>query len=326
LIDFTPFSKFEVSGEGATTFLDALLANHLPTRGRVRLAHVLNNDGGIRSEFTITCLDSNLYYVVTPAWAERFDEDLLLKSAPADGSVAIRNITSDRGAFVITGPRSRELLVDITDHDFGPQAFPWFTAQPININGIGQMLAMRVSYIGELGWELHHSNDQQLALYDLLIDKGAAYGIAPIGMRAIDSLRLEKSYRAWNLDLSSEYTPIESGLERFVALDKGEFRGRCALLKQQIEGIRQKMVTLEIDDCDVQPINNSPVFDSSGMIGRITSGGYAHNLEKVIALAYLGAEKIGAENSFEAEILGQRYRAVIIPDSPYDAENLVQQI
>jgi dimethylglycine dehydrogenase len=325
LIDFTPFTKFEVTGSGASTFLDQLVANRLPGIGQVRLAHVLYNNGGIRSEFTITCLGAEHYYVVTPAWAERFDEDLLCKSAPKDGSVQIKNITSNKGAFVITGPKSRDLLSDITSQDLCQKAFPWFSSQTISIDGIGQMLAMRVSYIGELGWELHHDIDQQLSLYDLLIEKGAAYGIAPIGMRAIDSLRLEKSYRGWNLDLSSEYTPLESGLERFVALDKGEFRGREALLKQQLEGLRLKMVTLEIDDCDVQPISNSPVFDSSGMIGRITSGGYAHTLDKVIALAYIDAEKITAKDSFEAEILGQRHRTVIIPDSPYDAKNLAQQ-
>ena len=325
LIDFTPFTKFEVTGSGASTFLDQLVANRLPGIGQVRLAHVLYNGGGIRSEFTITCLGTEHYYVVTPAWAERFDEDLLCKSPPKDGSVQIKNITSNKGAFVITGPKSRDLLSDITSQDLCQKAFPWFSSQTISIDGIGQMLAMRVSYVGELGWELHHDIDQQLSLYDLLIEKGAAYGIAPIGMRAIDSLRLEKSYRGWNLDLSSEYTPLESGLERFVALDKGEFRGREALLKQQLEGLRLKMVTLEIDDCDVQPISNSPVFDSSGMIGRITSGGYAHTLDKVIALAYIDAEKITANDSFEAEILGQRHRTVIIPDSPYDAKNLAQQ-
>jgi dimethylglycine dehydrogenase len=324
LIDFSPFSKFEVKGSGAFAFLDRLLANRLPGVGQVRLAHVLTNRGGIRSEFTVTCLGSDHYYLVTPAWAERFDEDFLLKSCPRDGSVQITNITADKGAFVITGPNSRDLLTQITPHDFSQQAFPWFNAQSINITDIGKMLAIRVSYIGELGWELHHDIDQQLALYDLLMEKGKTYGLAPIGMRAIDSLRLEKSYRGWNLDLSSEYSPLESGLERFVVLDKGEFNGRQALLKQQAEGLRQRMVTLEIENCDVQPIGNAPVFDTTGMVGRITSGGYGHTLGKVIALAYLDTTATGSANELEAEILGERYRAWITADSPYDPENLVQ--
>ena len=324
LIDFTPFSKFEVTGSGAFDFLDQLLANRLPGVGQVRLAHVLTNSGGIRSEFTVSCLGIGHYYLVTPAWAERFDEDLLQKSCPGDGSVKITNITLSKGAFVITGPKSRDLLKQITRHDLSQPAFPWFSAQAISITGIGEMLALRVSYIGELGWELHHDIDQQLALYDLLFEKGEAYGLAPIGMRAVDSLRLEKSYRGWNLDLSSEYSPLESGLERFVALDKGEFRGRKALLKQQADGIRQRLVTLEIENCQVQPINNAPVFDASRMIGRITSGGYGHTLGKVVALAYIDINVIESVDGFEAEILGERYRAWVIEDSPYDPGNLVQ--
>jgi dimethylglycine dehydrogenase len=324
IIDFTPFSKLEVNGSRAFTFLDQLLANHLPAAGKVRLAHVLTKNGGVRSEFTVTCLGNEHYYVVTPAWAERFDEDLLQKSRPQDGSVQIKNITSRKGAFVITGPKSRDLLQQITSHNLGQASFPWFNAQPIDITGIGTMLAIRVSYVGELGWELHHDIDQQLQLYDLLFEKGEALGLAPIGMRAIDSLRLEKSYRAWNLDLSSEYSPLESGLERFVAFDKGEFRGREALLNQQSAGIHQKMITLEIADCEVQPINNAPLFNQSGIVGRITSGGYGHTLGKVIALAYIDIDVIGSTDGLEAEILGERYRVWIIADSPYDPENLVQ--
>ena len=324
LIDFTPFAKFEVSGKGAYEFLDRLLANRLPGIGKVRLAHALTQSGGIRSEFTVTCFSKEHFYVVTPAWAERFDEDLLLKSCPDDGSVQIRNITSGKGAFVITGPNSRDLLEQITTHDLGPASFPWFSAQTVEITGVGQMLAIRVSYIGELGWELHHDIDQQLPLYDLLFEKGKTQGLTPIGMRAIDSLRLEKSYRGWNLDLSSEYSPIESGMERFIAIDKGEFQGRGALVKQQTAGVRVKMVTLEVADCDVQPISNAPVFSASGMVGRITSGGYGHTLKQVIALAYIDIDVINSPDELEAEILGQRYRARIIADSPYDPGNLVQ--
>jgi dimethylglycine dehydrogenase len=145
-----------------------------------------------------------------------------------------------------------------------------------------------------------------------------------MGMRAIDSLRLEKSYRGWNLDLSSEYSPIESGMERFIAVDKGEFQGRNTLIKQQTNGIAMKMVTFEVEDRDVQPIGNAPVFNASGMVGRITSGGYGYTLKKVIALAYIDVDVINYFGELEAEILGQHYRAWMITDSPYDPENLVQ--
>jgi dimethylglycine dehydrogenase len=324
LIDFSPFAKFEITGKGAYKFLDHLLANRLPAVGKVRLAHVLTQAGGIRSEFTVTCLSKEHFYVVTPAWAERFDEDLLLKTCPDDGSVQVKNVTAAKGAFVITGPNSRDLLSEIITQDLSQSSFPWFSAQTVDVTGVGKMLAIRVSYIGELGWELHHDIDQQLSLYDLLFEKSKLHGLAPIGMRAIDSLRLEKSYRGWNLDLSSEYSPIESGMGRFIAVDKGEFQGRDALIKQQTNGIAMKMVTLEVEDCDVQPIGNAPVFNASGMVGRITSGGYGHTLKKVIALAYIDVDVINSSGELEAEILGQRYRAWMIPDSPYDPENLVQ--
>jgi dimethylglycine dehydrogenase len=328
LIDFTPFAKFEVTGKGAYEFLDRLLANRLPSIGKVRLAHVLTQAGGIRSEFTVTRLSDDHFYVVTPAWAERFDEDLLLKACPDDGSVQIKNVTADKGAFVITGPNSRDLLEQIIVQDLSQSAFPWFSAQTVDVSRVGKMLAIRVSYIGELGWELHHDIDQQLSLYDLLFEQGKAHGLAPIGMRAINSLRLEKSYRGWNLDLSSEYSPIESGLDRFIAIDKGEFQGRAALEKQLSNGVGVKMVTLEVADCDVQPIGNAPVFNASRMVGRITSGGYGHTLKQVIALAYINVDALvdntNGSGALEAEILGQRYSAQMVADSPYDPENLVQ--
>ncbi len=323
LIDFTPFSKFEISGEGATDWLDRLVANRLPGVGQVRLAHILTRQGGIRSELTIARLDDNRYYVVTPGWAEKFDADFLLKALPAGGGITLENLTTDKGCFVVTGPRSRELLQGLTDAALDAEAFPWFAVRDIVVDGVGEMRAIRVSYVGELGWELHHDLEQQNALYDLLFAAGAKLGLLPIGMRAIDSLRLEKSYRGWNLDLSIEYSPFESGLDRFVALDKGEFRGREALIRQQADGIGQRMVTLEIDDCEVQPIVNAPVYAQDRMAGRITSGGYAHTLQKVLALAYLDVDCAKSADC-EAEVLGQRYRARIIDDSPYDPGNAVQ--
>ena len=322
LIDFTPFSKFEVTGNDASQFLDQLVANRLPAKGRTKLVHVLTNAGGIRSEFTVSCLADNHYYLVTPGWAERFDDDLLTKTSANHADVQINNTTAEKGVFVITGPNSRALLKRISNDDLRSPAFPWYRAKDINIQGVGRVLAIRLSYIGELGFELHHDLGQQLALFELLFKNGEDLGLAPIGMRAIDSLRLEKSYRGWDLDIGREYSPYESGLERFIALDKGEFRGCCALKDRIGAGSKTKMFTLEIDNCNVQPISNAPVFDGSRMIGRITSGGYGHTVNKVLALAYLQVDKINIKNVYQAEILNQRYSACIISDSPYDPENL----
>ena len=322
LIDFTPFSKFEVTGKQASQFLDQLVANRLPAIGGTKLAHVLTRAGGVRSEFTVSCLANNHYYIVTPGWAERFDEDLLIKTSTDHTDVQVKNTTAEKGVFVITGPHSRTLLQRISNDDLSSKNFPWYRARHIEINGIGQVLAIRLSYVGELGFELHHDLSQQSKLFELLFENGKDLGLLPIGMRAIDSLRLEKSYRGWDLDIGREYSPYESGLERFIALDKGEFRGSCALKKRIKSGIRIKMVTLEIDDCNVQPILNAPVFDNTKLVGRITSGAYGHTINKVIALAYIESDKMSFEDSYQAQILNQRYSARIIPDSPYDPENL----
>ena len=161
-----------------------------------------------------------------------------------------------------------------------------------------------------------------MTLYDLPFEKGITHGLAPFGMRAIDALRLEKSNHSWNLDLSSEYSPIASGKERFIAIDKGEFQGRAELAKQQSAGARVKMAALEIVDYDEQPISDAPVFNASGMVGRITSGDDGHTLKKVIALAYI--DIVNSPEELKTEILGQRHRASIIADSPYDPGSLVQ--
>ena len=321
LIDFSPFSKFEITGTQASQFLDQLVANRLPQKGQTKLAHVLTNAGGVRSEFTVSCLADNHYYVVTPGWAERFDDDLLTKASVDYSQVQVKNTTAEKGVFVITGPHSRTLLHRISDDDISSENFPWYRARHIEIHDIGQVLAIRLSYIGELGFELHHDLNQQLELFDLLFNNGQDLGLLPIGMRAIDSLRLEKSYRGWDLDIGREYSPYESGLERFIALDKGEFRGSLALKDRINAGSKTKLFTLQIDDCTVQPIFNAPVYDGANMIGRITSGGYGHTIGKVLALAYIEIDKINSNIECQAEILNQRYTARIISDSPYDPQN-----
>ena len=321
LIDFTPFSKFEITGNEAGQFIDQLVANRLPEIGRTKLAHVLTKMGGVRSEFTVSCLKDNHYYVVTPGWAERFDEDLLTKTSTGYSQVKVKNITAEKGVFVITGPHSRTLLQRLSDDDLSSEAFPWYRARNIDIHGVGQVLVIRLSYIGELGFELHHDVSQQLELFELLFQRGQDLGLVPIGMRAIDSLRLEKSYRGWDLDIGREYSPYESGLERFIALDKCGFRGYSALKERLELGSKTKLLTLEVDNCNVQPILNAPVFNGPKMIGRITSGGYGHTIDKVVALAYLETDKLISENTYQAEILNQRYTVRVIPDSPYDPEN-----
>ena len=320
LIDITSFAKFEVSGAGAHAALDGLLANALPGAvGRMRLAHALTQRGGVRSEFTITRLGPDRFYLVSSGAAERYDHDLLLKRLLAP-DVRVENLTSAYGVLVVTGPRAREVLAPLTAADLSNAAFPWLTAREITL-GLAGVRALRVNFVGELGWELHHPIEVQNHLFDCLMAAGEGFGMALVGMRAMDALRIEKSYRMWGLDLTREYTAWEAGLERFVSLDKGNFAGREALIEQRRSGVPQRFVTLEVEAEDADALGNEPIWQGARMVGRATSGAYGHTLGKSLALAYLEAALAAPGTALEIEILGARRAATVIPDSPHDPKN-----
>jgi len=328
LIDLTGFSKFEVSGPGAEAWLDGLVANVLPKKpGRMTLAHALTPKGGVRSEFTITRLGDDRFYVVCSGAAERFDFDFLQKRLPADGSVRLDNVTTSRGCFVLAGPRARDILQPLADADLSNAAFPWLTTQSIGVGWAVDVRALRVNFVGELGWELHYPIEYGRHLFDALAASGADHGLAQVGMRAMEVLRLEKSYRMWGRELTRDYSPLEAGLGRFVRLNKGDFVGRDALVRQQEEGAPYALVTLEVfpEARDGRPIadagGNEPLFAGGRMVGRATSGAYGHNLGKSLALTYVAPEHAEAGTELEIEILRERFRARVIPESPWDPEN-----
>ncbi len=319
--DLTGFSKFEVSGPGAEAFLDGLVANKLPQKHyRLGLAHVLTHKGGIAAEFTITRLAADRFYLISAAAANRHDLDLLVKNAPADGSVAIRDVTLDNGVLVIAGPRARDLLQKVTDADVSNAAFPWLSGKEITV-GWSPVRALRVNFVGELGWELHHSLVYQNQIFDTLMEAGQEFGIAPFGMGALDSLRIEKGYRYWKVDLTSDYTPFEAGLDRFVHLNKTAFRGREALIRQQQQGVPHRFVTLACDVKNADPLGNEPIYQGRKMVGRATSGAYGYTVGKSLAVAYVNPEVAAIGTELKIEILGKKYPAVVIPESPWDPEN-----
>lgn len=209
MIDLTPFTKHEVTGPGAEAWLDYLVANKVPTKtGRIALCHALTKNGGVRSEFTITKLGENRFYAVSAGAGERHDSDYLHKMLPADGSVQLRNTTTSRGCFVIAGPRARDVMAQLTDAPLDNQSFPWLTGQVIDLGYASDVYALRVNFIGELGWELHFPIEYANSLFEQIFAAGAEFGIAMAGMRAMESLRLEKSYRMWGTDLGIEYSPL----------------------------------------------------------------------------------------------------------------------
>ncbi len=321
IIDITSFTKHEVSGLGAEMYLDRMVARKLPKRaGRVSLSHALTPSGGVRSEFTVTRLGPNQFYLVSSGAAERYDNDLLVKQLPDNGSVTLTNITTSHGVLVLVGPRSRDILSKVTDADLSNEAFRWLTGQQIQV-GVAPTLALRVNFVGELGWELHHPIEYQNHIFDTLMTAGEEYGIGLCGMRAMDSLRIEKSYRMWGQDLTTEYSAFEAGLDRFIHLDKGDFVGRDALVKQKQEGVPQRFITLEVDVDEADPLGNEPIYQGETLVGRATAGAYGHVVKKSLALAYVKPETANVGTALEIEILGKRHRATVIEESPWDPEN-----
>jgi dimethylglycine dehydrogenase len=321
LLDLTGFSKFEISGKGAEAFLDRLVANRLPKKiGRIALAHALTPQGGVRSEFTISRLAEDRFYVVSAAAAERHDYDLLWRNLPADGSVRIDNVTQANGVLVVSGPKARDLMKKITDTDLSNEKFPWLSGQEITI-GHAPVRALRVNFVGELGWELHHPLTYQNVIFDAIMEAGKEFDIKPFGIRAMDSLRIEKSYKYWRGDIFTEYSAWESGLDRFVHLNKGEFVGREALVRQQQQGVPRKFVTIEVDAKESDPWGNEPLFTGRKMVGRTTSGAYGYSVGKSLAVGYVKSDVAQPGTELKIEMLGKKRGARIVADSPWDPEN-----
>jgi dimethylglycine dehydrogenase len=324
VIDLTPFTKHEVFGPGAEAWLDSLVANKVPTRiGRIALCHALTRRGGIRSEFTITKIADQHYYVVSAGAAERYDADYLQQKLPQDHSVSLRNVTMSRGCFVVAGPRSREVLAKLVDGPLDNTAFPWLTGRVAEVGLATDVYLLRVNFVGALGWELHFPIEYAHHLFEAIFAAGAEFNIAMAGMRAMESLRMEKSYRMWGSDLTTDYTPFEAGLDRFVRLGKGDFIGKAALEKQVAAGVPHRFVTFEVHDVvDADPLGNEPLFDLKGkIVGRATAGYYGHALRKSLGLGYIKPDFAAVGSQIEIEILGERKRATILVDSPYDPEN-----
>jgi dimethylglycine dehydrogenase len=323
LLDMSAFAKFSVSGPGAKAWLDGLLTNKLPKTGRVSLSYLLTPRGGVRSEFTVYREGPNRFYLVSAGALERHDHDYLVKALPADGSVKLEKITTQMGVFVVAGPRSRDLLAKLTDADLSTAAFPWLAGRRISI-GAAVATALRVNFIGELGWELHHPIEMQNYIFDKLFDAGAEFDLKPFGIRAMDSMRLEKSYRLIPRELSIEYAALESGLERFVHLGKADFIGREGLAARAEKGFANQLVTLEVHGVtDADARGSEPLYLGDALIGRATSGGYGWRVGKSLALGMVRPELATLGTELEIQILGERRRVTVIEDSPFDPQNAV---
>jgi dimethylglycine dehydrogenase len=322
LQDMSAFAKFEVSGLEAEAWLDSILTNAIPkSPNRVTLTYLLSKRGGVRAEFTLTRIGPQRFYLVSAGALEAHDFDCLQKLLPAGGGVRLDKVTTQIGVLVLAGPRSRETLAKVVDIDVSAKAFPWLTARPLSIGAAG-LLALRVNFVGELGYELHHPIEMQNYIFDRLMAPGAEFGIKPFGIRAMDCLRLEKSYKLVGRELSIEYAGLESGLQRFIDFEKGDFLGREALLAWRDRGFSNRLVTLEthgIVDADAR--GSEPVLRDGVAVGRTTSGGYGWRIGKSLALAMVRPDHAAAGTELDIQILGEMRRATIIADSPFDPTN-----
>ena len=322
LQDMTPFAKALVSGPGARAWLDSIFANRIPkTRGRIALCHLLTRYGGVRSEFTVFEREPDSFYLVSAGALERHDHDTLRKLLPGDGSVAFQPVTEAMGVFVLAGPNSRALLQTLTDADLSNAAFPWLSGKRLSVGPVG-LDALRVNFVGELGFELHHPIAMQNALFDLLWEAGRAFGLKPFGIRAMLSMAVEKSYRLVGRELSIEYAAFESGLDRFVHPNKGQFLGRDALVAWREKGFANRFVTMEVHDVtDADARGSEPILHKGEMVGRCTQGTYGWRVGRSLALGMVRPALGDIGQELEIVILGKPHRATVIAESPYDPEN-----
>jgi 4-methylaminobutanoate oxidase (formaldehyde-forming) len=313
--DESSFAKLEVSGEGSAAFLETLCANRVARDvGRVTYTQMLNPKGGIECDFTVTRLAEDRFRIVTGTAFGQHDLAWIRQHAPDDGSVHLADVTSQYACYGIWGPKAREILRPLTTTDLSNEAFPYMTARELAV-GVVPCLALRVTYVGELGWELYCPSEYGVRLWDALWEAGREHGVVAGGYKAIDSLRLEKGYRVWGADITPEDTPFEAGLGFAVKLDKGEFIGRSYLAG--IDDYSDALRCVTLSDPRAIALGSEPVKVTGYLAGRVTSGGYGYTVGKSIAYAYL-PEELEVGTRVEVEIFGEWVPGEIAAEPLFD--------
>jgi 4-methylaminobutanoate oxidase (formaldehyde-forming) len=308
LFDESSFAKMEIAGPGAAELLERLCDNRVARGiGQITYTQMLNRRGGIESYFTVARLGDERFSIVTGTAFGNHDREWIRRNAPTDGSVQIADVTSHYACFGIWGPKAREILQPLTPQDLGSEAFPYMSLREITV-GDAPVRALRVTYVGELGWELYVPTEYGLGLWRALWEAGEPHGLVAGGYRAIDSMRLEKGYRVWGADITPDETPYEGAVGFCVKLDKeGGFVGREALVEAKEAGPRRKLVPILLEDPRSVALGNEPVRvgGSGEIVGRVTTGGYGYTLERSIAYAYVPPEHAEAGTGAEIEIFGR---------------------
>lgn len=322
LFDLTAFAKIEVSGSGAFAYLQRLTANQMDQPiGRTTYTALLNEQGGIKCDLTVTRLGADRFWMITGGGTLPMDLAWLKRHLPTDGSVQLSNVSSAYCAVGVWGPRARDIVQAVSENDLSNDAFPYLTAQPIFVGYVPTM-AVRISYAGELGWELYTPTEYGSQLWDTLWQAGQPLGMVPVGGGAFDSLRLEKGYRLWGAELHTDYNPLEAGLGFAVRFKKGDFLGRAALEKAKAAGLTRKLCCLTLDDPTVVVMGKEPIYADDGrVVSYVTSANYGYSVKKSLAYAYLPIALSAPGTPVEIYFYGQRHAATVSAEPLYDPAN-----
>jgi len=324
--DLSSMSNFLLQGRDATEALQIICANDVDVAaGRVVYTQMLNRRGGIEADVTVTRLGQDKYFIVTPGATANRDFDWIQRHLPEDAYAVLTDLTSAYSMLAIMGPKSRHLLSELTDADLSNESFPFATAREIDV-AYASPLAIRMSFVGELGWELYMPTEFSANVFDALMGAGEKYNLKLVGLHALDSLRLEKSYKHWGADITPDDTPFEAGLGYCVKMDRGDFIGRDALKAQLAAGIKRRLVTFTLADPEPLIYHDEPVYRDGKPIGENTHGAYSHLLGCAIGMCYLEnpagiREDWIRSGSYEINVAGKRYPIKIHLKPPYDPQH-----
>ncbi len=318
VIDVSNFGKYEIKGAGAADWLDRIIANYVPKEvGRSCLTPLLGERGGIAGDFTVTKLGEDHFYMVGSGMAERYHQRYF-NAVERPETVSFESLTESYCGFNVAGPKSREMLSRLTQADLSNEAWTFMRSAQITVAGI-DAIALRVSFTGDLGWELYVKTEDQLKLYEALLETGKDLGVRPVGGRSLGSLRIEKGYGSWSREYSPEYWPQEVGLDRLIKMDKPEFLGKAAYAKLMDNPPRELLVSLAVEVDNADASGGEPVFLPDGTpVGRVSSGAYGYSVEKSIALCFIKADYVKSGAEFDVAILGKPHRAVLLDEPAFD--------
>jgi len=307
LLEISSYGKFEVSGPGSEEWLSYVMANRVPKAGRIALTPMLNERGKLIGDFTLCRVDAQRVFLICTYAAEVYYRRWFERHPPPAG-VTVRPCAMEYVGLSLAGARSRSLLQGLTREDLSSVAFPFLSFRQLDV-GMIPALVGRISFTGDLGYEIWVTSDYQRALYDLLSEAGQAHGIRLFGARALNAMRIEKSFGSWAREYRPIYGPYEAGLGRFVDLNKGDFVGRAAALEEKESGGALRLATFTVDAADADAIGDEPIWHDGKVVGWVTSGAYGHRVQRSLALGYIPAALALAKDGFEIEIIGERRKA-----------------